>query len=74
MTVKLTWSIGQDKAGSGSLERSPHKGYFYWTENAQLTKTAEFSLSELEQEITRLLAEGQDVTEFRAALRRLQQL
>lgn len=74
MDLMIIWNIGQEAAAQGSLKGKPYRAFFYWTQNGQTIKTADFTKSELETEIARLLILKEDVTEFEAALRRLNRL
>ena len=73
MKLKLTWNIGQEAAAQGSLTGKPHKAFFYWTQEGQTVRSEDFTASELEEEIERLRARGEEVTEFEAALTRLRE-
>ena len=66
MDEELTWVVRQE-AGR------PLKAYFYWKKkkNGQLVRSAEFTQSELEIEIERLIALGEDPTQFVRALKKL---
>jgi hypothetical protein len=68
---ELTWKVGHEATGHGSLEKAPPKAYFYWKRDGQLVRSAEFTQSELEVEIERLIAAGEDMTQFVLALKRL---
>lgn len=59
MDKELTWKV------------APPKAYFYWKEGGQLVRSAQFTQSELEDEIERLNAAGEDATQFVLALKSL---
>jgi hypothetical protein len=50
---------------------APPKAYFYWKRGGRLIRSAQFTQSELEDEIERLIAAGEDTTQFVLALKRL---
>ena len=69
---ELTWKVGHEAAGRGSLEKAPPKAYFYWKKkDGQLVRSAEFTQPELEVEIERLSTAGEDTTQFVLALKML---
>ena len=59
MDEELTWKIVLPKA------------CFLWKRGGQLVRSAEFTQSELEVEIERLIAAGEDTTQFVLALKKL---
>lgn len=50
---------------------APPKAYFYWKRAGRLVRSAHFTQSELEDEIERLIAAGEDPTQFVLALKSL---
>jgi hypothetical protein len=50
---------------------APPTAYFYWKRGGRLVRSAQFTQSELEDEIERLIAAGEDTTQFVLALKRL---
>jgi hypothetical protein len=68
---ELTWKVNDEAAGHGSRQQTPPKAYFYWKRGRQLVRSAEFTQSELEVEIERLSAAGEDPTQFVLALEKL---
>jgi len=61
----LTWEVRRE-AGL------PLKAYFYWKKkNGRLVRSADFTQSELEVEIERLIEHGEDPTQFVRALQKL---
>jgi hypothetical protein len=67
---ELTWKVRHD-AGDGSQQKAQAKARFYWKRDGQLVRSSEFTQSELEVEIERLTAAGEDVTQYVLALKRL---
>jgi hypothetical protein len=67
----LTWKVKHQAAGNGSQQKAPPKACFYWKRGGQLVRSAEFTQSELEVEIERLSAAGEDPTQFVLALEKL---
>ncbi len=62
---QLSWEVSHE-AGL------PLKAYFYWKENnGRLVRSAEFTQSELEVEIERVIEHGEDPTQFVRALEKL---
>lgn len=62
---KLTWEVRRE-AGL------PLKAYFYWKKkNGRLVRSADFTQSELEAEIERLIEHGEDPIQFVRALQKL---
>ena len=70
MDEELTWKV-EHEAGHGPREKSPPKAYFYWKRGGRLARSAEFTQSELEVEVERLSAAGEDPTQFVLALKKL---
>jgi hypothetical protein len=61
----LTWEV-RHEAGV------PLRAYFYWKKkNGRLARSADFTQSELEVEIERLIEHGEDPTQFVRALQKL---
>ena len=62
---QLTWKVRHETG-------LPLKAYFYWTKkNGRLVRSAEFTQPELEVEVERLIAHGEDPTQFVRALEKL---
>lgn len=59
MDEELSWKVAAPKA------------YFYWKRGERLVRSAQFTQPELESEIERLIAAGEDTTQFVLALKRL---
>ena len=59
MDEELNWKV------------APPKAYFYWKRGGRLVRSAQFTQSELEDEIERLIAAGEDTTQFVLALKSL---
>jgi hypothetical protein len=68
---ELTWKVKDETAGHGSRQQAPPKACFYWKRDGRLVRSAEFTQSELEVEIERLSAAGEDPTQFVLALEKL---
>jgi hypothetical protein len=49
----------------------PAKAYFSWKRDGQVVRSAQFTQAELEDEIERLIAAGEDTTQFVLALKSL---
>ena len=62
---RLSWEVSHE-AGL------PLKAYFYWKKkDGRLVRSAEFTQSELEVEVERLIEHGEDPTQFVLALKKL---
>src|SRR6266550_3736295 len=62
---QLTWKVRRETG-------LPLKAYFYWKKkNGRLVRSAEFTQLELEVEVERLIAHGEDPTQFVRALEKL---
>ncbi|MGH8709476.1 MAG: hypothetical protein ACREVD_15630 [Burkholderiales bacterium] len=59
MDEELSWKV------------APPKAYFYWKRGGRLIRSAQFTQSELEDEIERLIAAGEDTAQFLLALKSL---
>jgi hypothetical protein len=69
---ELTWKVGHEAAGHGSLGKAPPKAYFYWSKrDGHLVRSAEFTQPELEAEIERLNAAEEEIAQFVRALKLL---
>ena len=68
---ELTWTVRREAAGQGSRQKAPPKAYFYWKRGGRLVQSAEFTQPELEVEVERLSAAGEDPTQFVLALKKL---
>jgi hypothetical protein len=68
---ELTWKVRHEAAGHGSRQKALPKAYFHWKRGGQLVRSAEFTQSELEVEVERLSAAGEDPTQFVLALTKL---
>ncbi len=68
---ELTWKVRPEAAGHGSRQKAPPKAYFYWKRGGRLARSAEFTQAELEVEVERLSAAGEDPTQFVLALKKL---
>jgi len=68
---ELTWKVRREAAGYGSRQKTPPKAYFHWKRGGQLVRSAEFTQSQLEVEVERLSAAGEDPTQFVLALKKL---
>jgi len=68
---ELTWKVRREAAGHGSRQKAPLKAYFYWKRGGRLVRSAYFTQSELEAEIERLSAAGEDPMQFVLALKKL---
>ncbi len=65
---EIKWNVGKSGA---SLDNPPFRAYFYWLEDGQLVQTADYSYSELVEEIKRRTAGGEEKDPFMDALRSL---
>ncbi len=68
---ELTWQVRDEADERGSRQKAPPKACFYWKRDGQLVQSAEFTQSELEVEVERLSAAGEDPTQFVLALEKL---
>ena len=68
MNEDLTWEVRYEAAGRESRQKALAKACFYWKKDGQLTRSAEFTQSELEVECERLSEAGEDITQFALAL------
>ena len=59
MDEELNWKVASPKA------------YFYWKRGGQVVRSAQFTQAQLEDEIERLIAAGEDTTQFVLALKSL---
>ena len=71
MNEELTWQVRDEADERGSRQKAPPKACFSWKRDGQLVRSAEFTQSELEVEIERLSAAGEDPTQFVLALEKL---
>jgi hypothetical protein len=69
MNDEIKWSVGKEGTGHSRLDLPPYRAFFYWFQNGEMVEAADFDKLELEAEIQRLRANGQDSTPFEQALK-----
>ena len=71
MNSKLQWTIGKESSPGLTLDTPPFRAYFYWIENGELKRAADFSREELRVEIDSRKPDDEELIDLKAALARL---